>query len=136
MINDFSDVADKAKQTMSGAAHYGGEAAKMVSDKAQNLFSVGSQEKDEQGRVKDQTSQDTPIGGKVNALRQAITGRGTGTDEFKYPLRFSDEHQLGPNRETLETSSNVSESINAAVGMAKTKVKEAMGQVERKEQVK
>lgn len=59
------------------------------------------------GTKPDKGSQDTPAGGKLNYLKQASVGR-SGGEEFKYPLRFSDELQTGPTRETLETTSNIS----------------------------
>lgn len=103
----------------------------METDREKNLSGEGRT-----GEKPDRMSQDTPIGGKVNYLKQGIFGRGYGTDEFKYPLRFSDEEQIGPNRKTLETSSNISEKAHEMMGEAKLGVKKILGQTERKDQVR
>ena len=42
-----------------------------------------------------------------------------GDSEIKYPIRFSDEEQLGPGRKTVESHSDISEKIHEGVGMVK-----------------
>ncbi|TNV71963.1 hypothetical protein FGO68_gene12761 [Halteria grandinella] len=89
-----------------------------------------------EGTVKDRGSTNIPAEGKANVLREKLFGRATGDDEIKYPIRFSDEEQMGPLRKTIESHTDVSEKIHEGIGMVKQKLHEAVGNVERKEQVK
>ena len=89
-----------------------------------------------EGKQKDTGSTNIPEEGKAKVLKEKLFGRATGDDEIKYPLRFSDEEQMGPGRKVIETHSDISEKIHEGIGMAKQKLHEAIGNVERKDQVK
>ena len=86
-----------------------------------------------EGTMKDRGSTNIPEEGKANSLKEKILGRATGDAEIKYPLRFSDEEQMGPSRKKIETHSDISEKLHEGVGMVKQKLHEAVGNVERKE---
>lgn len=83
------------------------------------------------GTKADEGSQKTPIGGKLNYIKQATIGK-KGGEEFKYPLRFSEEMQTGPTRVTLESTSNISEKAGQGLQKVKDKFNEAIGRTEDK----
>lgn len=64
-----------------------------------------------------------------------MVGRNYG-EEFKYPLRFSEDVQTGPTRETVETSGNISEKAGEAIEATKEKVHKVFGNVEDKNTMK
>ncbi len=53
-------------------------------------------------------------------IKDKLFGRSSQVDkEIKYPIRFSDEMQLGPGRMHIESASDISEKIHEGIGMVK-----------------
>ena len=104
-----------------GGQDVGAEKQETMWDKTKEIFTgkEQSQASSHEGKQKDTGSTNIPEEGKAKVLKEKIFGRASGDDEIKYPLRFSDEEQMGPGRKVVETESDISEKIHEGIGVVK-----------------
>ena len=104
-----------------GGQDVGTDKQETIWDKTKEIFTgkEQSQASGHEGKQKDTGSTNIPEEGKAKVLKEKIFGRATGDDEIKYPLRFSDEEQMGPGRKVVETESDISEKIHEGIGVVK-----------------
>ena len=125
-------------EKLMGGQDVGAEKPESTWQKTKEIFTGKAEDSGSahEGKMKDTGSTNIPEEGKAKVLKEKIFGRATGDNEIKYPLRFSDEEQMGPGRKVIETHSDISEKLHEGIGMVKQKLHEAVGNVERKDQVK